>query len=196
MLRFLYYSETGIDILSACELVPFAKDFKLVKLCLTLEKIVGGQGVSVPSCLPVLHVAYNPLMVENTPLQQKLKQEGLDFAVTNMDKIDFKPLEFMNPQISSHILQRLQQTIGNKWSSLSGSQGWVPGADAEPEEEAAPEKKKKKDKKEAKDAKDASPSSAKKAKKEESTVNNETGTKKKKDEPEEGKKKKKDGQES
>jgi len=153
MLRFLYYGEVSIDMLSACELVPFVKDFKLQKLCTLLEKIVGGQDVSTPTCLPVLHVAYNPLMGENPSLQQKLKQEGLDYAVTNMDKIDFKPLEFMSPQISSHILQRLQQTIGNKWTSLGGSQGWGSSSgknepDGEGEEETSTtDKKKKKEKK-------------------------------------------------
>jgi len=80
--------------------------------------------VSKLTCLSVLHVAYNSLMADNQSLQQKLKQEGLDYAVINMDQVDFKPLEFMSSQISSHILQRFQQTIGNKWGSLGGSQGW------------------------------------------------------------------------
>jgi len=30
----------------------------------------------------------------------------------------------MNPVIGSHILQRLQQTVGNKWSSLGVPQVW------------------------------------------------------------------------
>jgi len=203
MLRYFYYGETGIDMLSACELVPFAKDFKLVKLCALLEKIVGGQDVAIPTCLPVLHVAYNPLMGENPSLQQKLKQEGLDYAVTNMDKIDFKPLEFMNPQISSHILQRLQQTIGNKWSSLGGAQGWGSRSGKNEAEEAEEEpvaatsdKKKKKDKKEptaAATMTNSTPSN-KKAKKDDNESEADltaTNKKTKKDEDESAKKKRK-----
>jgi len=123
MLRFIYYSDQNIDMMGACELLPFAKDFRLVKLCVLLEKIIGSNEIAFVTCLPVLDVAYNPLMVleENKALQTKLKQEGLDFAVFNIDKIDFKPLEQMNPQIGSHIIQRLQQTVGSKWSSLTVS---------------------------------------------------------------------------
>jgi len=128
MLRFFYYGEQQIEMLSACELLPFSKDFRLGRLCALLEKIIGGQEVSIPTCLFVLDVAYNPLMGENPGLQQRLKQEGLDFTVSNMDKVDFKPLEFMSPQISSHILQRLQQTVGAKWSTLAGPQGWGGGS--------------------------------------------------------------------
>jgi len=153
MLKYFYYGDGNIDMMSACELMPFTKDFKLLKLCTLLEKIIGGQDISVHTCLPVLDVAYNPLMQENQSLQTKLKLEGLDYAVSNLNNIDFKPLEFMSPQISSHILQRLQQTIGHKWGTLAGAQGFGNSSAAKTEEELPPEeesekKSKKKEKKE------------------------------------------------
>jgi len=155
VLKYFYYGEAAIDMLSACELFPFTKDFKLTKLCGLLEKIIGGQDITIATCLPVLDVAYNPLMNENNSLQVKLKLEGLDFAVSNLETIDFKPLEFMSPQISSHILQRLQQTIGPKWGMLAGAAGWNSGSanteDGPPEEDGGSDKKtKKKDKRERK----------------------------------------------
>jgi len=120
MLRYFYYSEQNIDMLHGCELYPFVRDFKLQKLSQLLESIIGKQNVGLVTCLPVLDVAYNPLMNDNGSLQTKLKQEGLDFAVFNLEKVDFKPLESMSPVISSHILQRLQQTVGSKWTSSFG----------------------------------------------------------------------------
>jgi len=150
MLKYFYYGETAIDMLSACELFPFTKDFKLTKLCGLLERIIGGQDITVTTCLPVLDVAYNPLMNENNSLQVKLKLEGLDYAVSNLETIDFKPLEFMSPQISSHILQRLQQTIGPKWGMLAGAAGWNSGSanieDGPAEEDGGGDKKSKKKK--------------------------------------------------
>jgi len=123
MLRHIYYGDQNIDMLSSCELIPFAKDFKLTKLYSVIEGIIGSQEISNSTCLPVLEVAYNPLMNENGTLQVKLKNDGLDYAVNNIDKIDFKALEFMPPLIGSHVLQRLQQTVGNKWNSMGISSG-------------------------------------------------------------------------
>jgi len=124
LLRYVYYGDQNIDMSSSCELIPFAKDFKLLKLSSVLDGVVGSVEISNSTCLPVLEVAYNPLMNENPDLRKKLMQDGLDFAVYNIDKIDFKPLEFMQPTIGSHILQRLQQTVGAKWNTMGITTAW------------------------------------------------------------------------
>ena len=77
-----------------------------------LEKVIGGQEITIGTVLNVLDVAYNPLMEENPTLQKSLMEQGLNFTVTNIDKINFENLQAMPPVIAMHILVTLQKRIG------------------------------------------------------------------------------------
>eukprot|EP01128_Nolandella_sp_AFSM9_P011921 TRINITY_DN880_c3_g1_i1.p1 TRINITY_DN880_c3_g1~~TRINITY_DN880_c3_g1_i1.p1 ORF type:complete len:529 (-),score=196.62 TRINITY_DN880_c3_g1_i1:166-1704(-) len=121
LLKFEYYGEDNIDMLHACELMSFVKDYKLTSLYKVLENVVGGQEVSAETVLSVLDVAYHPLMDENPTLQNSLKEEGLNFTTSHVDKINFDPLMTMPPVIGTHILQALQQRIGKNWNLIADS---------------------------------------------------------------------------
>jgi len=123
MLRYFYYSDTNISMLHATELVDFSKDFHLNKLYKVLEKVIGGQDISIETVLSVLDVAYNPLLEENPALQKNLQEEGLNFAVNQVDKINFEPLQMMNPVIATNILQALQRKIGKNWNNILKAEG-------------------------------------------------------------------------
>jgi len=73
--------------------------------------------------LSVLDVAYNPLLEENPALQKNLQEEGLNYAVNNVDKINFEPLQMMNPLIATNILQALQRKIGKNWTVIIKADG-------------------------------------------------------------------------
>jgi len=45
-----------------------------------LEKVIGGQDITVETVLNVLDVAYNPLMEENPTLQKSLMEQGMTLA--------------------------------------------------------------------------------------------------------------------
>jgi len=126
MLRYFYYSDTSIGMLHATELVDFVKDFHLDRLYTVLEKVIGGQDITVDTVLSVLDVAYNPLLEENPSLQRNLQEEGLNFAVANVDKINFEPLAGLPPIIATHILQALQRRIGKNWSVVVAASGDKP----------------------------------------------------------------------
>jgi hypothetical protein len=126
MLRYFYYSDTSIGMLHATELVDFVKDYHLDKLYRVLEKVIGGQDMTIETVLNVLDVAYNPLLEENPALQKNLQEEGLNFAVNNVDKINFEPLQSLPPIIATHILQALQRRIGKNWGLISEAAGTKP----------------------------------------------------------------------
>jgi len=115
MLKFFYYAERSVPMTYATELVSFAKDYRLDGFYRVLEKTIGGQAVTVDTVLNVLDVAYHPLMDENPQLQKSLKEEGLNFIVAHIDKVNFEPLITMPPVIATHVLQSLQKKIGKNW---------------------------------------------------------------------------------
>jgi len=115
MLKFFYYAERAVPMTYATELVSFAKDYRLDGFYRVLEKTIGGQAVTVDTVLNVLDVAYHPLMDENPQLQKSLKEEGLNFVVAHIDKVNFEPLITMPPVIATHVLQSLQKKIGKNW---------------------------------------------------------------------------------
>jgi len=126
MLRYFYYSDTNITMLHATELVDFVKDYHLDKLYRVLEKVIGGQDITIETVLNVLDVAYNPLLEENPSLQKNLQEEGLNFAVNHVDRINFEPLQSMPPIIATHILQALQRRIGKNWTLVNDASGKTP----------------------------------------------------------------------
>jgi len=118
MLRLIYYNDENIEMLHACQLYLFAHDYNLVKLSLLIEKIISGGEVSCKTVLPLLDVAYNPLMEQNKELQPMLKEIGMKFVVQNIEKMDFGPLQHMSPVIGTQILQHIQSVFSRDWRSM------------------------------------------------------------------------------
>jgi len=118
MLRLIYYNDENIEMLHACQLYLFAHDYNLVKLSLLIEKIISGGEVTCKTVLPLLDVAYNPLMEQNKELQPMLKEIGMKFVVQNIEKMDFGPLQHMSPVIGTQILQHIQSVFSRDWRSM------------------------------------------------------------------------------
>jgi hypothetical protein len=121
MFRFFYYHETKMDILHACQLFLFSREMKLTKLSHTIEIVLNQKDFSLHSLLPILDVAFSPLMSTNQELQKQLQTNGLRFAVENIDKIDFASLQFMSPVIGMYILKLLQQGLSESWDIIAQS---------------------------------------------------------------------------
>jgi len=118
MLRLMYYSNEDFEMHHACQMYLFAREYNLVKLSLLIEKIVSCGEVSAITVLPLLDVAYNPLMAENPELQTRLKDNGMNYVIQNVDKIDFAPLQNMPALIGTQILQQLQQVLASNWRNM------------------------------------------------------------------------------
>lgn len=69
----------------------------------------------------MIHLSSPYCQDENPSLQEALKNQGLNFTVANVDKINFEPLMTMPPLIGTHILMALQQRIGGDWSKINSS---------------------------------------------------------------------------
>jgi len=119
MFRFFYYHETKMDILHACQLFLFCKEMKLGKLSHTIEIVLNQKEFNLNSILPILDVAFSPLMNTNPELQKQLQHNGLRFAVENINKIEFIELQKMNPLIGMNILQLLQKGLSESWDIIS-----------------------------------------------------------------------------
>jgi len=119
MFRFFYYHESKMDILHACQLFLFSREMKLTKLSHTIEIVLNQKDFNLNSLLPILDVAFSPLMSNNPDLQKQLQINGLRFAVENINKIDFVALQFMSPLIGMNILKLLQQGLTETWDIIA-----------------------------------------------------------------------------
>jgi len=119
MFRFFYYGVQHFDILHACQLFQFAKDMNLYKLSQTIEQVLSRKEFSEFSIIPLLDVAFNPLLNSNQDLQRQLQEDGLRYAVKHSDKIDFTLLQYLSPCVGMNILLLLQQTLRNNWGTIS-----------------------------------------------------------------------------
>jgi hypothetical protein len=99
----------------------FSREMKLTKLSHTIEIVLNQKDFSLHSLLPILDVAFSPLMSTNQELQKQLQTNGLRFAVENIDKIDFASLQFMSPVIGMYILKLLQQGLSESWDIIAQS---------------------------------------------------------------------------
>uniref|UniRef100_A0A6B2L3Q2 BTB domain-containing protein n=1 Tax=Arcella intermedia TaxID=1963864 RepID=A0A6B2L3Q2_9EUKA len=118
LLRLLYYSDEELDMVHACQLYMFSRDYNLVRLSLLIEKVISNGEIAVNNVIPVLGVAFNYLMNENPELQNKLKDQGMKFVVQHVDKVDFYPLGKMASVIATQILQQVQQVLTPSWKTL------------------------------------------------------------------------------
>jgi len=126
MFRFFYYSFHSFDVLHACQLFVFARDMKLTKLSHCIESVLSKRDFSIQSILPILDVAYSPLLNSNPDLQKQLQENGLQYAIHHIDKIDFSSLVQMTPLIGTNVLLLLQQCLSDHWGQISGSTTFTP----------------------------------------------------------------------
>jgi len=121
MFRFFYYNEQHMDIIHACQLFLFAREMKLEKLTLTIQNVLSHSDFSLHSILHILEVSFSPLMDINPELQRQLQDNGLRYALQNIDKIDFLPLRTMSPTIGMQLLILLQRILADSWSEIYNS---------------------------------------------------------------------------
>jgi len=118
LFKYFYYSEHRMDILYACQLYFFSRDMKLEKFCGVIETALGQKEFQIQSILPILNIAFSPLLSTNPELQKQLQTNGLRFAIENIAKIDFAALIVMSPLIGMHILKLLQQGLSENWNQI------------------------------------------------------------------------------
>jgi len=107
VLKFLYYGDTNIPTLPACELVPWAHSNDLGELMKVCEGIIRGD-VQTDTVLGILEVAYMPQVAHKSDLVEELKQKAFPFILQHLKAIDLGPLKGMNPVIAQDILFKIQ----------------------------------------------------------------------------------------
>jgi len=121
MFRFFYYGFKQFDILHACQLFLFSREMHLDKLSIAIELALSKKDFNHLSILPILDVAFNPLLNSNPELQKTLQDNGLKFAVQNVEKIDFGVLMYMTPLVGMHILISIQHVLGTNFPNFHES---------------------------------------------------------------------------
>jgi len=119
MFRFFYYGSHQLDVIDACQLFVFAREMNLDKLTNLIEAVLARKEFSLVSIISILDIAFSPLLSSSPDLQNQLQDNGIRYAVTNIDKIDFSSLMQRNPLIGMNILTLLQQALGQSWATIS-----------------------------------------------------------------------------
>jgi len=119
MFRYFYYGSHQLDVIDACQLFVFAREMNLDKLTYLIEAVLARKEFSLVSIISILDIAFSPLLSSSPDLQNQLQDNGIRYAVTNIDKIDFSSLMQRSPLIGMNILTLLQQALGQSWASIS-----------------------------------------------------------------------------
>jgi len=107
LLRYIYYGESDIEPLPACELVPFSRQYKLHALQRVCEDKIR-VSIQTDTVVPILKVAYMPETEAKPELANELKNKAIPFAIDNITEISLEPLR-MYPKIVIDILTRIQK---------------------------------------------------------------------------------------
>ena len=118
MLKFLYFGEEKIDVMSACELVDIARKFKLHTLTRIVEEIAKNN-ISNKSVLSILQTAYLPASEGKTDLVNEIKGKTLPFILDNIQHIDLSSLHTYPPMMAVDIVLHLQETTKEQLKSGS-----------------------------------------------------------------------------
>jgi len=103
LLQYCYCNDTGcFDQVSACELLYFANELKANKLIQILMSTIQNTSVTAASCILVLSIGYNTQ-------QEQLKQNAMNFIVSNFSQVDLKPLQVLPPVVGYELLLALQK---------------------------------------------------------------------------------------
>eukprot|EP01094_Clydonella_sp_ATCC50884_P015243 TRINITY_DN25827_c0_g1_i1.p1 TRINITY_DN25827_c0_g1~~TRINITY_DN25827_c0_g1_i1.p1 ORF type:complete len:380 (+),score=188.46 TRINITY_DN25827_c0_g1_i1:151-1290(+) len=107
VLKFLYYGDTDIPTLPACELVPWARSNDLNELMKVCEDKIRGD-VQTDTVLGILEVAYMAEVAHKSDLVEELKNKAFPFILAHLKEIDLGPLKGMQPVIAQDILFKIQ----------------------------------------------------------------------------------------
>jgi len=109
MLKYIYYLETDIPPLLACELIAFSADCGLEKLQLVCEEIVQDH-ITLESALTALNATYMPQVANHTDFVEWLKPSAINFILDNLADIDFTRINnFENPDLAVQIIEACKQ---------------------------------------------------------------------------------------
>jgi len=109
MLRYIYYFETDIPPLLACEIIPFAADCGLEKLQLLCEEIIQ-DNITIENALWALNATYMPQVAGHTEFVDWLRPTAINFILDNLGDIDFTLINNLeNPELAIHLIEACQQ---------------------------------------------------------------------------------------
>jgi len=118
MLKLFCYSEQHMETLHACQLFIFSREMNLTRLTQVVLNVLGKSDFSLHTVLPMLDVAYHPLMNEYADVRKYIVDNVLRYALTHMDKIEYGSLKHMSPKIAAQILSLLQLSVGHQWFNI------------------------------------------------------------------------------
>eukprot|EP00013_Stygamoeba_regulata_P027551 CAMPEP_0177653300 /NCGR_PEP_ID=MMETSP0447-20121125/13659_1 /TAXON_ID=0 /ORGANISM="Stygamoeba regulata, Strain BSH-02190019" /LENGTH=468 /DNA_ID=CAMNT_0019156741 /DNA_START=104 /DNA_END=1510 /DNA_ORIENTATION=- len=105
-LKFIYYGDTQIEPLPACELISFTTEYQLADLKTVCEGKIQNS-VAVDTVLEILAVTFLPQMASK-PDMNDLKERAVAFVLNNLGTIDLSGLRKLHPGIAIDILFALQ----------------------------------------------------------------------------------------
>jgi len=121
LLKFLYYNDVqSMKLLYACQIHQFVMDFKLTRVLQMIEKQMEVLDCDNKSAVFLLDVAYTE-MDHDKRLRKLLRKKGISHITENMDKIDFSPVESMEPVIGTDIVLALQKAIQGNWDAVGNA---------------------------------------------------------------------------
>eukprot|EP00211_Chloroparvula_japonica_P002132 CAMPEP_0119118676 /NCGR_PEP_ID=MMETSP1310-20130426/476_1 /TAXON_ID=464262 /ORGANISM="Genus nov. species nov., Strain RCC2339" /LENGTH=436 /DNA_ID=CAMNT_0007108063 /DNA_START=138 /DNA_END=1448 /DNA_ORIENTATION=+ len=109
VLKFVYYAETDITPLLACDVAPFAKRFEASDLQRHSESVIS-HNISANNVLPILKVAYLPENMDRAEMAS-LRAHCLMFLTQNVAAVNLDPLMELDIRISVDILRAWQKTV-------------------------------------------------------------------------------------
>jgi len=120
MLQFLYFGESHVDPLPACELVEFSRRYKLPSLLRICEDKIR-TSVALDTVLPILAIAYMPADGKQD-LVDELKKKCFPFILENLSKVNLSTIKASNPLLVVDLILELQTA----WKSGAYGIGKLP----------------------------------------------------------------------
>lgn len=109
-LKFVYYGETKMDAIDACEMIHKVNSvFKLVTFQILCEHTIINN-INIRSVIPILGVTYIKGF-DAKPHVQALRKQALGFIMAHFGEVDLTPLGNMPPEIRTDLLMTLQTSF-------------------------------------------------------------------------------------
>lgn len=107
VIKYIYFGDTQIDPLLACNLAPFLPRFQLTSLQQVCQHTIS-TNIKPDTVLDILRVAYLPEYADREDIKT-IKAEALNFCATHGKSIALEPLINMDPNIAVDILKTIQK---------------------------------------------------------------------------------------
>jgi len=111
LMKWIYYGDTDISTIAACELIPFCKEYKIPELQSICVAVIRNS-VDIDSVLSILDLSY----LEDMPnffndAMQEVKPKCIEFILDRFMQVDLKQIRTrkLKPSISVDILMALQK---------------------------------------------------------------------------------------